>query len=148
MITEHSVELSVPHSRSLLANLSYTTVCICQSQHPSLFSPTPHQPVPFGNHQLFKVCESVSVLQISSFVSFFFFFFFRFHIHITWCLSFTVYLTSSFIFTLLNNPVQEMSIQDASPPNLPLFTMIFKAGLSEAGGIYTSQDFFCFTNSV
>ena len=27
-------------------------------------------PVPFGNHKLFKVCESVSVLHISSFASF------------------------------------------------------------------------------
>ena len=36
--------------------------------HPSL------QPVPFGNHKfVFKICESVSVLQIRSFVSFFFF---------------------------------------------------------------------------
>ena len=32
-------------------------------------------PVPFGNYMFFKVCESVSVLQIDSFVSIFFFFF-------------------------------------------------------------------------
>ena len=38
--------------------------------------PSPPTPVPFGNHQfVYNVCESVSVLQISSFVSFF-----RFHI--------------------------------------------------------------------
>ena len=42
-----------------------------------LFIPLPLLAVPIGNHNfVFKVSESVSVLQISSFV---FFFFFRFH---------------------------------------------------------------------
>ena len=50
--------------------IPYNSVCICQSQTPSLSLPLPA--VPFGNHKfVFKVCESVSVLQISSFVSFF-----------------------------------------------------------------------------
>ena len=42
-----------------------------QTPSPSL----PPQPVSFGNHKLLKVCESVSVLQRSSFCPFF-----RFHI--------------------------------------------------------------------
>ena len=41
-----------------------TVVCIRQSQFPSLLAP---QCFPFGN---FEICESVSVLQVSSFVSF------------------------------------------------------------------------------
>ena len=50
----------------LLAVL-YIVVCICYSQSPNL-SPTP--PFPFGNWKfVFYVCESVSVLEISSFVS-------------------------------------------------------------------------------
>ena len=50
--------------------IPYTTVCICQSQVPSP-SFLPPSPVPFGTHKFFKVCGSVFVLQISSFVSFF-----------------------------------------------------------------------------
>ena len=50
-----------------------------------------HPPVPFGKHKFFKVCESVSVLQISSFGPFFKI---PHVIDITWCLSFTVWLIS------------------------------------------------------
>ena len=35
--------------------------------------PPDARPVPFGNHKFFKACESVSIPQKSSFVSFFFF---------------------------------------------------------------------------
>ena len=46
----------------------YIVVCICQSQSPNLC--LPHFPV--GNHKfVFYTCDSISVLQISSFVPFF-----------------------------------------------------------------------------
>ena len=80
MITEYWVEFSVPYRRSPLVG-SITSVYICQSQTFSSFLPpsTTHTPIPFGNHKLFKICESVSVLQKSSFVSFFY----RFHIYLS-----------------------------------------------------------------
>ena len=45
---------------------------VCTNPTPPVCpSPHPPPPVPFGNGKFFKACESVSVLQISSFVSFF-----------------------------------------------------------------------------
>ena len=46
---------------------SLFTVYICKSQIPNLSWP----PVPFGNHKLVSICESLSVLEIRSFVPFF-----------------------------------------------------------------------------
>ena len=69
IITEYWVEFPVLYSRWPLASHS-----IYHSVH--IPSPNP-QSIPslllisFGNRGFFKVCESVSVLQISSFVSFF-----------------------------------------------------------------------------
>ena len=40
-----------------------------QTPNPPHFSPLP---VPFGNHKFFKVCESISFLQIGSSVPFFY----------------------------------------------------------------------------
>ena len=49
--------------------IPYTSVCICQYQ--TSVCPSSY-PQPFGNLMfVFKVCKSVSVLEISSFVSFF-----------------------------------------------------------------------------
>lgn len=45
----------------------------CASVHMPIPNPQsipPHPPVPFGNHKFFKVCESVSLVQISLFVLF------------------------------------------------------------------------------
>ena len=51
--------------------IPHTTVCICQSQPPESIPPPLHLS-PFGNRKcVFKVCESVSDLHISSCVSFF-----------------------------------------------------------------------------
>ena len=53
--------------------IQYTAVHTCQFQTPS--PPLPSPSVLFGNHKLvFKIFESVSVLQIISFVSFFSFY--------------------------------------------------------------------------
>ena len=38
---------------------------------PTPVHPSPPPPTPFDNHEFFKVCESVSDLQINSLVSFF-----------------------------------------------------------------------------
>ena len=47
-----------------------TSVCICQSQTPS--PSLPSRTVSFGNHKfIFKACVPVSILQISSFISFY-----------------------------------------------------------------------------
>ena len=62
------------YSRSPLANCSYSSVCICQSQ---TLSPA-FSPICFGYHKFFKVCQSISVLQISSFAYFFKNYFFIF----------------------------------------------------------------------
>ena len=67
IITEYWVELSVLYSTSSLANPSTYTVCLCQTLTLSPSLPL-LAPVPFVS----KVCESVSVLQIRSFVSFFY----------------------------------------------------------------------------
>ena len=77
IIMEYWVEFSVLHSRSLLViyfiyKSVYMSIPISQFIPLSLLNP--------GNHKLiFYICKSVSVWEISSFVSFFFFFF-RFHI--------------------------------------------------------------------
>ena len=89
-MAEYWVEFSVLHSRSCWPVIPCTTVCQCQSQ---TSSPSPATLDPLGNHKfVFKVYDSVSILQISSCVSFFF------NIprisDITWCVSFTVWLTS------------------------------------------------------
>ena len=60
----HRVEFSVLHSRSPLASPSRDLSVYMPVPNPQSF---PHLPV--SNHQFIcKVCESVSVLQISSFV--------------------------------------------------------------------------------
>ena len=54
-----------PHCLSVL----YIVVCISNPKLITHPSPTPH--VPFGNHKfVFPICESVSVLQISSKIRF------------------------------------------------------------------------------
>jgi len=45
--------------------------CAYPSPKPLVHSSHPPPPVSLGNHKFFKVCDSISVLQISSFVSFF-----------------------------------------------------------------------------
>ena len=68
VIMEYWVEFFVLYIRSLLANHS-----IYRRVHMPISTPQstpPHlPPLPFGNHNFFKVCESIYVLQISSFVS-------------------------------------------------------------------------------
>ena len=69
IITVYWVEFSVLCSRCSLAIL-YTSVCICQSQAPVHPLPSPNL-FPLVT-TFFKVCESISLLQKSSFLSFFF----------------------------------------------------------------------------
>ena len=46
-------------------------MCLCAYANPKPpVHPSPPPPVPFGNHKFFKVCESVSLVQISLFVLF------------------------------------------------------------------------------
>ena len=52
----------------------YETQCAYASPKPQSI-PSPSPPVPFGKHRFFEVCESVSILKISSCVSFFFSFY-------------------------------------------------------------------------
>ena len=65
--SEHWVEFSVLYSSSLLASHS---IDLCAHVPVPTPSPPHPSPVPFGNHKFSKVCEYVSALQISSFVSF------------------------------------------------------------------------------
>ena len=68
ILTEYWVEVPVLYNRSPLADLSIHNSVICQSKPQSIPLPVPF---PFGNHKfVFQVCESDSILQISSFVSF------------------------------------------------------------------------------
>ena len=63
------MEFPVVYSRSPLGSHSIDHSVHMSVPYPSPSLPTP--PVPFGNHKfVFRVCESVSVLQISSFISF------------------------------------------------------------------------------
>ena len=75
-ITEYRVESSVLYSRNPLAIHSIYRSVHMPIPHPQ-FIPSYLPPFPFDNHNkfVFKVCESVSVLQINSFASFY-----RFHI--------------------------------------------------------------------
>ena len=65
-------EFLVPYSGPRWPIIPYFSGCLCQSPNPR--PPRPHPPLrPFGDHKfVFEVCLSVSVLQISSFASFFF----------------------------------------------------------------------------
>ena len=69
ILSKYWVEFSVLYSRCTLAS---HPIFQCAYARPNpLVHPSPHPSVPSGNHKFFKVCESISVLQISSFVSFF-----------------------------------------------------------------------------
>ena len=70
LITEYWVEFPVLCSRSLLVIYCiYNSVCM-SVPNSQFIPPPPH--FPFGNHKfVFEVCESISVLWISSFVSLF-----------------------------------------------------------------------------
>ena len=70
LLTPNRLSFPMLNSGSLLTNHSvYHSV---RMPVPTPQSVPPHQPVPFGSHKfVFKACESVSVLQISSSVLFF-----------------------------------------------------------------------------
>ena len=90
IIAEYWVEFSVPYSSSPLANHPVYLSVYMPVPNPKSLPPPPA--MPFGNHKFSKVCESVSVLQIISFASFFFLD--STCKDIIWCLSFTDWLTS------------------------------------------------------
>ena len=87
-IMEYWVEFSVLHSRSLLViyfiyKSVYMSIPTSQFIPLSLLNP--------GNPKLiFYICKSVSVWEISSFVSFFFFFYISHISNIIWYWSFSV----------------------------------------------------------
>ena len=77
---------------STLPNI-YSGMCVCVHPRLLIYPSLPH--FPFGNHKfVFNICKSISVLQISSFVSFLFLKF-RFHI---WVISFDICLSLSDLF--------------------------------------------------
>ena len=69
-MTEYRVEFTITIQHVPVGQSFHIPQC-AYANHKSPVHPSHAPPGPFDNHKFFKVCESVSVLQKSSFVSFF-----------------------------------------------------------------------------